>query len=94
VGIKEQVVDIFTKSLPREAFEYLCQITQSNFYSKMNAFEFLYYMYYIYTRKHHKEDNSGWEISFRKSSVMGSNPEWKDTFFIDDKGGEIYHMKR
>ena len=25
VGTKEQVVDIFTKLLPREAFEYLCK---------------------------------------------------------------------
>jgi hypothetical protein len=25
VGTKEQVAGIFTKSLPREAFEYLCQ---------------------------------------------------------------------
>jgi hypothetical protein len=25
VGTKEQVVDIFTKPLPRESFEYLCQ---------------------------------------------------------------------
>jgi hypothetical protein len=25
VGTKEQVVDIFSKPLPREAFEYLCQ---------------------------------------------------------------------
>jgi hypothetical protein len=25
VGTKEQVADIFTKPLPREAFEYLCQ---------------------------------------------------------------------
>jgi len=25
VGTKEQIVDIFTKPLPREAFEYLCQ---------------------------------------------------------------------
>jgi hypothetical protein len=24
VGTKEQVADIFTKPLPREAFEYLC----------------------------------------------------------------------
>ena len=54
-------------------------------------------------RKHHKEDNSGWEISFRKSSVRGSIPKdnsvrgsslgWKDTFSIDDKGEEIYYMK-
>jgi hypothetical protein len=55
-------------------------------------------------RKHHKEDSSGWGISFRKSSVRGSipkdssvrgsNPGWKDTFSIDDKGGEIYQMQR
>jgi hypothetical protein len=54
-------------------------------------------------RKHHKEDSSSWEISFRKSSVRGSipkdssvrgiSPGWKDTFSIDDKGGEIYHMQ-
>jgi hypothetical protein len=57
----------------------------------------------MYTRKHHKEDSLGWEISFMKSSVKGSipkdsslrgsNPEWKDTFSIDDKGGEIYQMQ-
>jgi hypothetical protein len=51
-------------------------------------------------RKHHKEDSSGWEISFRKISVRGSipkdslvrgrNPRWKYTFFFYDKGGEIY----
>jgi hypothetical protein len=68
----------------------------------MNAFEILSYMSYIYTRKHHKEDISGWEIKFRKSlvrgsipkdsSVRGSNPGWKDAFSIDDKGGEIYQM--
>jgi hypothetical protein len=71
-----------------------------NFYSKMNAFECLSYMSYIYTRKHHKEDSSSQEIHFRKSSVRGSIPkdssdrgripEWKDTFSIDDKGGDIY----
>jgi hypothetical protein len=38
----------------------------------MNAFEFLSYMSYIYTRKNHKEDSSVWEISYRKSSVRGS----------------------
>jgi hypothetical protein len=53
-------------------------------------------------RKDHKEDNLGWGISFRKSSVRGSipkdnlvrgsNPRWKDTFSIDDKGGDIYKM--
>jgi hypothetical protein len=53
-------------------------------------------------RKKHKEDSSGWEISLRKSSVRGSipkdssvrgsSPRWKDTFSIDDKGGEIYQM--
>jgi hypothetical protein len=60
-------------------------------------------MSYIYMRKHHKEDSSGWGISFRKSSVRGSipkdslvrgsSPRWKDTFSIDDKGGEIYQMQ-
>jgi hypothetical protein len=44
VGTKEQVVDIFTKPLPREAFEYFRPETQSNFYSKMNDFECLSYM--------------------------------------------------
>jgi hypothetical protein len=68
----------------------------------MNAFECLSYMSYIYMRKHHKEDISGWEINFRKSSVRGSipkdssvrvsSPRWKDTFAIHDKGGEIYQM--
>jgi hypothetical protein len=43
VGTKEQVADIFTKPLPREAFEYFPE-TQSNFYSKMNVFECLSYM--------------------------------------------------
>jgi hypothetical protein len=51
-------------------------------------------MSYIYTRKHHKEESLGWEISFRKISVRGSNPGWKDTFAIDDKGGDIYYMQR
>ena len=70
----------------------------------MNAFEFLSYMSYIYTRKNHKEGSSGQEISFMKISVKGSipkdnsvrghNPRWKDTFSIDDKGGEIYQMQR
>jgi hypothetical protein len=60
----------------------------------MNVIEFLYYMSYIYTRKHHKEDSSGWEINFRKISFRGRSPRWKDTFSIDEKGGEIYQMKR
>jgi hypothetical protein len=38
----------------------------------------------MYTRKHHKEDNS----------VRGSSPGWKDTFAIDDKGGESHQMQR
>jgi hypothetical protein len=38
----------------------------------------------MYTRKRHKDD----------SSFRGSNPEWKDTFAIDDKGEEIYQMQR
>jgi hypothetical protein len=78
--------------------------TRSDFYSKMNAFECLSYMYYIYTRKNHKEENLGWKISLKKSLVSGSipkdilvrgsSPKWKDTFSIDDKGGDIYHMQR
>jgi hypothetical protein len=38
----------------------------------------------MYTRKYHKED----------SSVRGRNLGWKDTFSIDDKGGEIPQMQR
>jgi hypothetical protein len=38
----------------------------------------------MYTRKQHKED----------SSVRGRSPRWKDTFSIDDNGGEIYQMQR
>jgi hypothetical protein len=54
-------------------------------------------------RKHHKEDNSCWEISFRKSSVRWSIPKdssvresnhiWKVNFSIDEKEGEIYQMQ-
>jgi hypothetical protein len=50
----------------------------------MNSFECLYYMSYMYMRKHHKED----------ISVRGCSPEWKDAFAIDDKGGEIHQMHR
>jgi hypothetical protein len=32
--------------------------------------------------------------TIRGQSVRGSNPGWKDTFAIDDKGGEIYQMQR
>jgi hypothetical protein len=38
----------------------------------------------MYTRNRHKEDNS----------VRGSSPGWKDTFDIDDKGGEIHQKRR
>jgi hypothetical protein len=47
-------------------------------------------------RKHHKEDNSSWGISFRKRSVRGSipkdnsvrgrNPIWKIHFPLMKKG--------
>jgi hypothetical protein len=69
----------------------------------MNVIEYLSYMSYIYTRKHHKEDSSGQEISFMKSSFRGSIPKdilvrgynsrWKDTFSIDDKGGDMYYTQ-
>jgi bifunctional DNase/RNase len=38
VGTKEQVADIFTKTLPREAFEYLCQRIGVISTPKMNFF--------------------------------------------------------
>jgi hypothetical protein len=38
VGTKEQVADIFTKPLPREAFEYLCQRLGVTSTPKMNDF--------------------------------------------------------
>jgi hypothetical protein len=34
------------------------------------------------------------QVGRSDDSVRGSNPEWKDTFAIDDKGGEIYQMQR
>jgi hypothetical protein len=37
----------------------------------------------MYTRKHHK-----------RTVCQGEQPGWKDTFAIDDKGGEIYQMQR
>jgi hypothetical protein len=30
----------------------------------------------------------------RTVTVRGRNPRWKNTFAIDDKGGEIYQMQR
>ena len=38
VGTKEQVANIFTKPLPREAFEYLCQRLGFISTPKMNSF--------------------------------------------------------
>jgi hypothetical protein len=38
VGTKEQVANIFTKPLPREAFEYLRQILGVISTQKMNVF--------------------------------------------------------
>ena len=32
--------------------------------------------------------------TIRGQSVRGSSPGWKDTFSIDDKGGDIYQMQR
>jgi hypothetical protein len=48
-------------------------------------------------RKHHKEDNSGWEISFRKSSVRGSipkePPDGKIPFPLMTKGERFIRCK-
>jgi hypothetical protein len=46
-------------------------------------------MYYIYTRKHHKEENSFWGRIPRESSIKGSSPEWKLPFPLMSKG-EIF----
>jgi hypothetical protein len=67
VRTKEQVEDIFTKPLPQETFEYIFQRLGVISTPKMNSFEWLSYISYIYMRKHHKEDILGWESSFRKS---------------------------
>jgi hypothetical protein len=37
----------------------------------------------MYMRKHHK-----------RTILLGGSLGWKDTFAIDDKGGEIYQMQR
>jgi hypothetical protein len=37
----------------------------------------------MYMRKHHK-----------RTVCQGEHPGWKDTFAIDDKGGDIYQMQR
>jgi hypothetical protein len=42
VGTKEQVADIFTKPLPRESFEYLCQRLGVIATPKMNVFLMLF----------------------------------------------------
>jgi hypothetical protein len=32
-------------------------------------------------------------VSPRMISIRGRDPRWKDTFAIDDKGGDIYQMQ-
>jgi hypothetical protein len=51
-------------------------------------------------RKHHKEDNSGWKISFRKSSVRGrrvqlggATPDGKIPFPLMTKGERFIRCK-
>jgi hypothetical protein len=66
----------------------------------MNAFEYLSYMSYITQGStimrtvQVGRSVSGRGVSIHKdNSVRGSNPRWKDTFSIDDKGGDIYQMQ-
>ena len=80
VGTKEQVTNIFTKPLPQEAFEYLRQRLGVISTPKMNA----YLICLRCTRG----------STIRGQFFRGSSLGWKDTFAIDDKGGEIYQMQR
>jgi hypothetical protein len=60
-------------------------------------------MSWIYIRKHHTKDSSGWGNRFRKSSFRGSIPKDSSvrgiiprhevTFSIDVKWGEIHQMQ-
>jgi hypothetical protein len=61
VGTKEQVETYLQNHFHENPLSIFAR-DSSYFYSKMNAFECLSYMSYMYTRKHHKEDSSGWEI--------------------------------
>jgi hypothetical protein len=91
VGTKEQVEDIFTKPLPREAFEYLRQRLGVISTPKMNSFLMLFECFlnaYLICLRCTQGS------TIRGQSVRGSSPEWKDTFVIDEKGGEIYQMQR
>jgi hypothetical protein len=54
-------------------------------------FECYSYVYYIYTRKRHQEDNSVWESSIRgnkprDSSFMGRSPDGKVPLPLMSKG--------
>jgi hypothetical protein len=89
VGTKEQVTTMFIKPLPREAFEYLCQRLRVISTPKcviLNA----YLICIICTRG--STINRTVQVGRSDESVRGRNPEWKYTFGIDDKLGEIYQM--
>jgi hypothetical protein len=65
IGTKEQIVDIFTKPLPRETFEYLRQETGSGTYA-------------IQSLKHFKRSTSSGGVAERKKVVgcrYGENKE-------------------
>jgi hypothetical protein len=34
------------------------------------------------------------EAPYQDSTIRGRSPEWKDTFSIDEKGGDIYQIQR
>jgi hypothetical protein len=50
-------------------------------------------MSYIYRRKNHKEDISGWKINFRKISVRGASLEGNIPFPLMTKGERFIIFK-
>jgi hypothetical protein len=101
VGTKEQVVDIFTKPLPREDFEYFRKRLGVIYTPKgmiLNAY--LICLRFTRGRTINMIVHFGGVISGRVQSwgesprtvQLGEKPRREVTFFIDVKGGEIHQM--